>query len=65
MRPSASDAGTMTGRRSNVAPATAQRNTSPLEENHPALRIARVLGCVEEGHTVEVELWPGAGDLND
>ena len=27
-----------------------------LEENRPALRIARVLGYIEDGHTLEVEL---------
>ena len=31
-----------------------------LEENRPALRIARVLGYVEDGHTFEVVLRPAA-----
>ncbi len=33
-----------------------------LEENGPALRIARVLGYVEDGHTFEVELRLASGD---
>jgi hypothetical protein len=36
-----------------------------LADNRPGLRIARVLGYVEDSHPLEVELWPGAGDLND
>ncbi len=41
--------------------ALAQSSTAQfrvLEENRPALRIARVLGYVEDGHTFEVELRP-------
>jgi GNAT superfamily N-acetyltransferase len=33
-----------------------------LEENRPALRIARVLGYVEDGHTLEVVLRAAEGD---
>jgi predicted GNAT family acetyltransferase len=33
-----------------------------LEENLPALRVARVLGYVEDGHTFEVVLRPASGE---
>jgi GNAT superfamily N-acetyltransferase len=33
-----------------------------LTENRPALRVARVLGYIEDGHTFEVELRPAPGE---